>query len=82
MGVLHWWAAEPSSSSWSSMPEVWQLETVALPRKYLSLLEAPLSWLAVALRQRLRRPPGRLVLCRRPLRAWRALLAHRSQMVW
>jgi N-acetylglucosaminylphosphatidylinositol deacetylase len=82
-GVLHWWAAAPSSSSASSLPQLWQLETVSLPRKYVGPLDAPLSWAATALRRRRRGQGAELCLTlRRPRRAWRALLAHRSQMVW
>ncbi len=82
-GVLHWWAASPSSSSPASLPQVWQLETVALPRKYAGLLDAPFSWVSKVLRQR--QHSGGVQLCvnlRRPRRAWRALFAHGSQMVW
>jgi N-acetylglucosaminylphosphatidylinositol deacetylase len=80
-GVLHWWANAQSSSVSSSsgqrdLPQLWQLETVALPRKYLALLDAPLSWLLAA-----RRRDG-LQINLRPRRAWAALLAHDSQMVW
>ncbi|KAL4443939.1 hypothetical protein ABPG75_011676 [Micractinium tetrahymenae] len=82
-GVLHWWAATPSSSSPASLPQVWQLETVGLPRKYAGLLDAPLSWASKVVTQRRQRGGAQLCInLRRPRRAWRALLAHRSQMVW
>ncbi|KAL4426171.1 hypothetical protein ABPG77_007453 [Micractinium sp. CCAP 211/92] len=82
-GVLHWWAASPSSSSPASLPQVWQLETVALPRKYTGLFDAPFSWVSTVLRRQ--QHSGGVQLCvnlRRPRRAWRALFAHGSQMVW
>lgn len=84
-GVLRWWTGTPSSSSLSNLPELWQLETVGLPRKYLALLEVPLSHLLTLLR-RWQKPHPQKSLCivvrARPRQAWRALLAHRSQMVW
>ena len=86
-GVLRWWADAPSSSAASSAgsgsggrPELWQLETVGLLRKYLGPMDGPLAWLlSWAARRRGR---ARLHACWRPARAWRALLAHSSQMVW
>lgn len=82
-GVLRWWAAAPSSSSAASLPQLWQLETVGLLRKYAAILDAPLAWATTALR-RWQRGRGQAVLhlCRHPRRAQRALLAHSSQMVW
>ncbi|PRW58201.1 N-acetylglucosaminyl-phosphatidylinositol de-N-acetylase isoform C [Chlorella sorokiniana] len=82
-GVLRWWAAAPSSSSSASLPQLWQLETVGLLRKYAALLDAPLAWATTAL-QRQRRGRGQAAwhLCRQPRRAQQALLAHSSQMVW
>ena len=86
-GVLQWWAAAPSSSSRSSLPEVWQLETVALPRKYVGPVDAPVSRALLALRRWQRRRQRqqadmRVVVRACPGHAWRALLAHVSQMVW
>lgn len=83
-GVAHWWAATPSSSSPASLPQVWQLETVALPRKYAGLLDAPLSWARQMLgrKQQLCRGVQLCINLRRPRRAWGALQAHHSQMVW
>ncbi|KAI3423800.1 hypothetical protein D9Q98_009637 [Chlorella vulgaris] len=95
-GVLRWWEATPSSSSPSSMPELWQLETVSLPRKYLGLLDSPLAHLMAAMQRRRRQRQQRrqqqqrqqdldsvqVVVRASPRQAWRALLKHRSQMVW
>lgn len=80
-GVLHWWGgaqsrSTSSSSGQSNLPQLWQLETVALPRKYLALMDAPLSWLLAAQRR------DGLQISLQPQRAWAALLAHGSQMVW
>lgn len=82
-GVLRWWAASPSSSSAASLPQLWQLETVGLLRKYAAVLDAPLAWATTALRRR-QQAHGEAAwhLCRQPRRAQRALLAHSSQMVW
>lgn len=82
-GVLHWWDATPSSSSLNSLPQLWQLESVSLPRKYAGPLDVPLSWATSLLRRRWQhRQACTHVSLRRARRAWRALLAHRSQMVW
>ncbi len=82
-GVLRWWAAAPSSSSAASLPQLWQLESVGLLRKYAAVLDAPLAWAATALRRRLRgRGQAAWHTCWQPRRAQRALLAHSSQMVW
>lgn len=87
-GVLHWWTAAPSSSNAGSLPQLWQLETVRLHRKYLAVADAPLSWALTKAagwaRRGWRRQGGQRAwhMCRQPRRAWRALGAHRSQMVW
>ena len=82
-GVLRWWAAAPSSSSATSLPQLWQLESVGLLRKYAAVLDAPLAWAITALRQQLRgRSQAAWHACWQPRRAQRALLAHSSQMVW
>ena len=98
VGVLRWWAAQPSSSSAARLPQLWQLESVGQLRKYLGPADVPLSCLALrveaAWQRRWRRqaqherveqqqgPARTWHVCRHPRRAWRALLAHRSQMVW
>lgn len=84
--MLRWWADVPGSSSSSSgdngsSPELWQLETVGLLRKYLGLLDVPLAWL-LGRAARLRGQACVMHVCRAPEVAWRALLAHSSQMVW
>ncbi|PSC68734.1 N-acetylglucosaminyl-phosphatidylinositol de-N-acetylase [Micractinium conductrix] len=82
-GVLQWWADTPTSSSLSGLPQLWQLQTVGLPCKYAGPLDVPLSWASTLLRRRWRGQQAALCLnLRRPRRAWRALLAHSSQMVW
>lgn len=82
-GVQHWWASTPSSSSLRSLPQLWQLESVSLTRKYAGPMDCPLSWLATVVGRRWHRRQACLCLnLRHPKRAWRALLAHRSQMVW
>lgn len=87
-GVLRWWADTPSSSAATGLPEVWQLQSVGLARKYAALGDAPLSWLATTAAAWQQRRQGQQH-CRRamhavawPSRAWRAMRAHRSQMVW
>lgn len=82
-GVLRWWAGAPSSSSAASLPQLWQLESVGLLRKYAAVADAPLAWAATALRRRqLGQGQAAWHLCRQPRQVQRALLAHSSQMVW
>lgn len=85
-GVLRWWAGACGSSSGggdrgTSAPELWQLQTVGLLRKYLGLLDAPLSW-ALCQTALPRASTEWHAAGLQPARAWRALAAHRSQMVW
>ena len=78
-----------SDDSARCQPELWQLRTVGLARKYLPLaaldaiaallLAAALPWLRLLPEQQCMH---RHLCCLRPWRAWRALLAHGSQMVW
>lgn len=78
-GVLRWWTDEPSSSG-APPPQLWQLQTVGLLRKYLGPMDAALAWLLGAAARR--RCQAQLHVCWRPALAWNALLAHTSQMVW
>ena len=68
-----------SGDSQPLLPELWQLETVCLCRKYLGPADAALAWAAGAVP---RRQPAELHVWARPAVAWRAPLAHTSQMVW
>lgn len=83
-GVLHWWAGACSSSGGAgggtSAPDLWQLHTEGLLHKYAGPLGAPLSWARSAAARPIGSAEWHAAL--RPARAWRALLAHRSQIVW
>lgn len=76
--------AAPAAGGAGIRQRVWLLETTSLLRKYLGLLDLPLSFLlllATAARAGCSKP-RRLALNFRPWMAYRAMLAHASQFVW
>jgi len=68
-------------------PKVWCLETTSFVRKYVGLLDVPLSFLLAAFRSTRRSDQGqdpemRVALNFQPWQAYSAMLAHASQFVW
>lgn len=58
---------------------VWLLETTSLVRKYLGLVDVPLSFLLLPAAAK---DDARVALNVRPWSAYSAMLAHASQFVW
>lgn len=77
-------AAGARAGGRGSRPRVWLLQTTSLLRKYLGLLDLPLSFLLLLLATARpgRSMPRRMVLNFRPWVAYWAMLAHASQFVW
>eukprot|EP00811_Abedinium_folium_P004337 NODE_13994_length_1134_cov_9.966236.p1 GENE.NODE_13994_length_1134_cov_9.966236~~NODE_13994_length_1134_cov_9.966236.p1 ORF type:complete len:290 (+),score=65.32 NODE_13994_length_1134_cov_9.966236:129-998(+) len=67
-GVVHWYTSTDPAADL----RVWALASVPLRRKYVGLLDVPLSLLG----------PGVAIIAPSPWRCVRAMLHHRSQLVW